>query len=128
MKNSNPDEVVNVFEEQEVTPIKSKKKKQKTKKSDHKHVYEKYVLVERKLSYFVPNKHESVSFHTYKKCNICGKLEFFKLPEYIYDDLEKTFDKNPLGLKHVHIGIGFEEAKYLEKKYPDLIEISYLEL
>jgi len=128
MKNSNPDEIIETFDEQEVIPTKSKKKKQKTKKSDHKHIYEKYVIVEEKMSYFVPNKHTSTFFKTYKRCTVCGKLERFKLPEYMYDDIEKTFNKNPLGAKHCHIGIGFEEAKYLEEKYPNLIEVSYIGL
>ena len=126
MTSNNPNEIIESFEEKERISTKKHKKKPRTKKSDHKHIYDKYVIVEVKMSYWVPNKHESTRFETYRKCNVCGKLDWSKLPDYMYNDLEETFN-NSLNFKYFHISIGFEEAKYLEERYPNLIEVSYLE-
>jgi len=127
MTSNNPNDIIDSFEEQEKIPNKNHKKKPKTKKSDHRHIYDKYVIIERKMSYYIPNKHTNTFFDTYKKCSVCGKLDWSKLPDYMYDDIEKTFNKNPSGYKYFHISIGFEEVKYLKENYPDLIEVNYLE-
>ena len=128
MKSSNPDEIIEKFEEQEKVPDKRKKKKPKTKKSDHKHIYDKFLIVEEKPAYLASFKN-NIIYHTYKKCSICGKTEWENLPQYMIDDLVKTFNKNPLSIKLLYCHIdNRKDVEYLKNKYPDIIEVTYLDL
>jgi len=51
MKYNNPNDIIDTFEEQEKSPNKKHKKKSRTKKSDHKHIYNKILIVESQPDY-----------------------------------------------------------------------------
>jgi len=127
---NNPNEIIEEYEAKEQISDKQKKKKPKTKKADHKHVYDKYVIKEEKLetlfgSYTLYK--DKTQFSIYKKCSVCGKLIHENLPQYIEDDLANTFEKNSKKWKYFYFCISNrDEVEYIEKNYPE-IEICYLE-
>jgi len=127
MNITNPNEIIENFDEEERIPNKKHKKKPRPKKSDHKHIYDKILIVEEAPDYlkYFENK---ITYRSYKKCSICGRLDDERLPDYIIDDLVKTFNKNPLNARFFYCHVdNRKEAEYLKNKYPELIEVKYIE-
>ena len=118
---------MNFYELDEQTPYKKKKKKQPPKKSNHKHLYDVYVIKEEAPAYLAPFENKIV-YNTYKKCTVCGRIDSSPLPQKMVDKVTEVFNKNPYQFKYWGFGLkNREEVEFLKENFPNEVEVIYLE-
>lgn len=118
MTNNSIDDILSEVEKKEIGKCKSKKKKPKTKKSDHKHCYDRIILREEKS-----RVSDLTHFTFYKQCTICSKEEWIKIPEKVDKFLKETNSRYDF---FYWLTLNKDDLEKIEKEFPE-ITVVYLE-